>query len=48
MLQEARNISALQTKPWLLIPGFCIVASVFAFSFFGDGLRDAFDAKKKI
>lgn len=48
MLQEARNISALKTKPWLLIPGFAIVASVFAFSFFGDGLRDAFDAKKKI
>jgi peptide/nickel transport system permease protein len=48
MLQEARNLSALQTKPWLLIPGFCIVVSVFAFSFFGDGLRDAFDAKKKI
>ncbi len=48
MLQEARNISVLQTKPWLLIPGFAIVMSVFAFSFFGDGLRDAFDAKKKI
>jgi peptide/nickel transport system permease protein len=48
MLQEARNISALKSKPWLLIPGFAIVASVFAFSFFGDGLRDAFDAKKKI
>jgi peptide/nickel transport system permease protein len=48
MLQEARNISVLKTKPWLLIPGFAIVASVFAFSFFGDGLRDAFDAKKKI
>lgn len=48
MLQEARNISVLQTKPWLLIPGFAIVGSVFAFSFFGDGLRDAFDAKKKI
>ncbi len=48
MLQEARNINALKTKPWLLIPGFAIVASVFAFSFFGDGLRDAFDAKKKI
>ncbi|MBC7474066.1 MAG: ABC transporter permease [Candidatus Sericytochromatia bacterium] len=48
MLQEARNISVLQSKPWLLIPGFAIVISVFAFSFFGDGLRDAFDAKKKI
>jgi len=48
MLQEARNLSALQTKPWLLIPGFAIVLAVFAFSFFGDGLRDAFDAKKKI
>lgn len=48
MLQEARNISLLRDHPWLLIPGFMIVFSVFAFSFFGDGLRDAFDAKKKI
>ncbi|MFN8671653.1 MAG: ABC transporter permease [Candidatus Sericytochromatia bacterium] len=48
MLQEARNISLLKGHPWLLIPGFMIVFSVFAFSFFGDGLRDAFDAKKKI
>ncbi|MEK7432949.1 MAG: ABC transporter permease [Cyanobacteriota bacterium] len=48
MLQESRNISQLETHPWLLIPGFMIVLSVFAFSFFGDGLRDAFDAKKKI
>lgn len=48
MLQEARNISLLKDHPWLLIPGFMIVFSVFAFSFFGDGLRDAFDAKKKI
>lgn len=48
MLQEARNVNILTTKPWLLIPGFAIVSSVFAFNFFGDGLRDAFDAKKQI
>jgi len=48
MLQEARDLTAIQTRPWLLIPGFAIVATVFAFSFFGDGLRDAFDAKKQI
>ena len=48
MLQEARDLNALRVRPWLLIPGFAIVLTVFAFSFFGDGLRDAFDAKKKI
>ena len=49
MLQEVRsNLLNLQGHPWLLIPGFAIVFTVFAFNFFGDGLRDAFDAKKKI
>lgn len=48
MLKEAQNIVAVQEQPWLLIPGFAIVFTVFAFNFFGDGLRDAFDAKKQI
>jgi peptide/nickel transport system permease protein len=48
MLSEAKNIVAVQEAPWLLIPGFAIVLTVFGFNFFGDGLRDAFDAKKQI
>ncbi|MGV3522975.1 MAG: ABC transporter permease [Candidatus Sericytochromatia bacterium] len=48
MLSEAKNIVAVQQSPWLLIPGFAIVMTVFGFNFFGDGLRDAFDAKKQL
>lgn len=48
MLKEAQNIVAVKESPWLLIPGFAIVLTVFGFNFFGDGLRDAFDAKKQI
>lgn len=48
MLKEAQNIVAVKDSPWLLIPGFAIVVTVFGFNFFGDGLRDAFDAKKQI
>ncbi len=48
MLSEAKNIVAVQQSPWLLIPGFAIVLTVFGFNFFGDGLRDAFDAKKQV
>ena len=34
--------------PWLWIPaGFCIVITVLAFNFVGDGLRDAFDPRMK-
>lgn len=48
MLSEAKNIVAVQQSPWLLAPGFAIVLTVFGFNFFGDGLRDAFDAKKQV
>jgi len=48
MLKEAQNIVAVKESPWLLIPGFAIVVTVFGFNFFGDGLRDAFDAKKQV
>ncbi|PKL76717.1 MAG: ABC transporter permease, partial [Candidatus Melainabacteria bacterium HGW-Melainabacteria-1] len=48
MLKEANNMVAVQQSPWLLIPGFAIVLTVFGFNFFGDGLRDAFDTKKTI
>lgn len=43
LLQEATNISSLMLAPWVLAPGFAVVFTVFAFNFFGDGLRDAAD-----
>lgn len=48
MLEEARSLASLSLHPWLLAPGFVIVATVVAFNFFGDGLRDAFDSKKRV
>lgn len=47
LLEDARSISSLTLHPWLMIPGFFIVATVVAFNFFGDGIRDAFDAKSR-
>lgn len=43
LLQEAQNVQAILLYPWLLIPGGFVVITVLAFSFFGDGLRDAAD-----
>lgn len=43
LLQEAQNIRALATAPWLLWPGAAIVITVLAMNFLGDGLRDAAD-----
>ncbi len=48
LLEDARSISSLTLHPWLIIPGFFIVATVAAFNFFGDGIRDAFDAKSRV
>lgn len=48
MLEEARSLASLSLHPWLLAPGFVIVLTVVAFNFFGDGLRDAFDSKKRV
>lgn len=45
MLNEAQNIRALVDFPWLLIPGVFIFVTVFAFNFFGDGVRDALDPR---
>lgn len=45
MLHEAQSIRALVDFPWLLIPGVFIFITVFAFNFFGDGVRDALDPK---
>jgi peptide/nickel transport system permease protein len=43
LLSQAQNIRTLALAPWLLLPGAAIIAVVLAFSFVGDGLRDAAD-----
>jgi peptide/nickel transport system permease protein len=44
LLQDAQNIRAVATAPWLLVwPGLAVVTAVLALNFFGDGLRDAAD-----
>jgi peptide/nickel transport system permease protein len=43
LLQEAQNIRAVATAPWLLIPGLGVIVAVLALNFLGDGLRDAAD-----
>jgi peptide/nickel transport system permease protein len=43
LLQEAQNVRAVATAPWLLLPGVAVVIAVLALSFLGDGLRDAAD-----
>lgn len=46
MISEAQNIRILRDHPeaWLP-PGLCILTTVLAINFIGDGLRDAFDPK---
>jgi peptide/nickel transport system permease protein len=43
LLSEAQNIEAVALYPWLLLPMAPVMATVLAFSFLGDGLRDAID-----
>ncbi len=44
LLQDAQNIRAIATAPWLLVwPAAMVVLAVLSFNFFGDGLRDAAD-----
>lgn len=46
MLSEGRNF--FQQAPWMgIFPGLAILATVMAFNFVGDGLRDALDPKQK-
>ncbi|WP_078391632.1 oligopeptide ABC transporter permease [Shouchella patagoniensis] len=46
MLTEAQSVRLLRNNPeaWLP-PGLCILLTVLAINFIGDGLRDAFDSK---
>lgn len=43
LLKEAQSIEAVALYPWLLMPMAPVVLTVLAFSFLGDGLRDAVD-----
>ncbi len=43
LLQEAQNIRAIATAPWLFSPGIAVIIAVLALNFVGDGLRDAAD-----
>jgi len=43
LLQEAQDIRAIATAPWLLIPALAVVLAVLTLNFLGDGLRDAAD-----
>jgi peptide/nickel transport system permease protein len=43
LLQEAQNLQSLALYPWVFIPAVFIIVVILAFSFLGDGLRDAAD-----
>ncbi len=46
MLNDAQNLTLVQTMPWLwLPPGIAIAVTVLAVNFVGDGLRDAVDPR---
>jgi len=44
LLQDAQNLRAISSAPWLLLwPSLAVMVAVLAFNFLGDGLRDAAD-----
>lgn len=43
LLQAAQNVRTVALAPWLLIPGYLVIAAVLCFNFMGDGMRDAAD-----
>lgn len=43
LLQDAQNIQAIALYPWLFTPVAFVILAVMAFSFVGDGMRDAAD-----
>ena len=49
LLTQAQEggFASITTRPWVLIPGFFIVITITCFQLLGDGLRDAFDPRKR-
>lgn len=43
LLSTAQNLRTVSLAPWLLLPGVAVIVTCLAFSFLGDGLRDAAD-----
>jgi len=43
MLQDAQNVQSIAFYPWLFTPVALVVLAIMAFSFVGDGARDAAD-----
>ena len=43
LLQDAQNVQAIISTPWLLLPALFVMVAVLTFNFVGDGLRDAAD-----
>lgn len=43
LLQNAQNVRAVSSAPWLLLPALAVIISVLTMNFMGDGLRDAAD-----
>ncbi len=43
LLQASQNLRAITMHPWLFLPAVFVILAVMAFSFVGDGLRDAAD-----
>ena len=43
LLQEAQNVRAVASAPWLFLPGAAIIVTVLSMNFLGDGLIDAAD-----
>jgi peptide/nickel transport system permease protein len=47
MLTAAQNLSTLEQRTWILVPGLMILITTLAYNFLGDGLRDAVDPKSR-
>ena len=43
LIQESQNYQSLALYPWVFTPAFVIAICILAFSYLGDGLRDAVD-----
>ncbi len=43
MLKDAQQVIEIAIRPWILTPALFVIATVLAFNFIGDGLRDAAD-----
>lgn len=46
-LAQDGGFESLDSRPWVLIPGLFIVLAVLGWQFVGDGLRDAFDPRRR-